>query len=294
MKTLLAILITVCCLSACKEGNKTFSAPVAALGHVDLILDSAAFYAVMQDSFLTKDFAVFSQDTTMYTKPSYDIYLTGREAFLHISLAKEFWENKAGSGVMIFQTQRPGKADSLQLAWKQFYSDSLYYHTFKGGDFELGEIMPYRKKDSTKPSQPNFTPILTSYSASSYKNWGFNDSVITNGLSMPEFMRSWDSQTQSRLFKKIKALDVQLTKKEFTEMETALNTMGYKKEANTFSHAFNPSIHYVISETSAVPIYTKIEIELASKAPEQTIQLGTTYTIHVKDKLMIIEQTKSN
>jgi hypothetical protein len=292
MKQLLKILLVACCFSACKGQNKAFTAPFSDLGHIDLILDSISFNAILQDSFLRNEFAVLSQATTMYSKPSYDIYLLGQEAFLHISLAKEFWENKAGSGSMIFQTRRPGKSDSLHLAWKQFHNDSLGHHTFKGGDFELGEIYPFRKKDSLKPVEPEFTPFLTSYSAQGYKNWGFNDSVINNGLSMKEFMNSWDKNSQSKLFKKIKALHVQLTKQEFAEMESALYTMGYTKETNGFFHSFNSSVYYTITETNVVPKYTKIEIELAERSEERIIQLGNMYTVHVKDLELVIERKK--
>jgi len=290
MKQLLTILLAVCCLSACKKEMKPFSAPVSDLGHIDLVLDSTAFHAILQDSFLINQFAVVSQDTTMYSKPSFDIYMLGREAFLHLSLDKEYWKNKAGSAVMIFQTRRPEKYDSLLLAWKQFYKDSLNATSYKGGDFNTGEILPYRKKDTLNPAKPNFTPILMSYSIQGYKNWGFSDSVITYGLSMQEFMRSWDSSSQTKLFHKIKSLHVQITKQEFTEMESALYTMGYTKQGSQFIHEFNPSIYYHITETNVVPKYTKIEIELAESTEERTIQLGDTYEIKVKDTLLVIQQ----
>jgi len=277
-------------MQSCSQRQETFSAPESDLGHIDLILDSAAFHAVLQDSFFRKEFSSLFQDTTMYSKPSYDIYLTGQEAFLHISLAKEYWNDKAGSGVMIFQTRKPGMDDYLNKAWKQFYKDSLNYHTFKGGDFELGEIMPYRKRDSSKTVQPNFTPILTSYSAQAYKNWGFNDSVINGGLSMRSFMYSWDTTTKNKLFKKIKSLHVQITNQEFAEMESALETMGYTKEANGFIHAYNPSVYYSITETNVVPKYTKIEIELAEPANERVIQLGNMYNVQVNGKTLVIEK----
>src|SRR5699024_5489435 len=104
-----AIMITLIqFMQSCSQRQATFSAPESDLGHIDLILDSASFHAVLQDSFFRKEFSSLFQDTTMYSKPSYDIYLTGQEAFLHISLAKEYWNNKAGSGVMIFQTRKPG------------------------------------------------------------------------------------------------------------------------------------------------------------------------------------------
>jgi hypothetical protein len=291
MKQIISLLIAACCFSACQEKTKTFPAPESDLGHIDLILDSAAFYAIIKDSFLTNEFAVFSQDTTLYSKPSYDIYLTGREAFLHISLAKEYWADKAGSAVMIFQTRQPGKDDSLRQAWKQFYPDSLDHHTFKGTDFELGEVMPYRRKDSTQPRRPNFTPVLTSYSTQAYKNWGFNDSAITNGIPMSAFMNSWDQQTQSRLFKKIKSVHVQVTQQEFDEMESALFSMGYTKQANEFAHPFNPSVYYSVTQTNEVPKYTRVEIELARPAQERTILLGDAYTVKVKHTEMVIEHS---
>lgn len=277
-------------LISCNEEAKTFSAPVSDLGHVDLVLDSAAFHAILQDSFLVNEFAVVSQDTTMYAKPSYDIYMLGSEAFLHISLAKAYWENKAGSAVMIFQTRRPGKHDSLLLAWKQFYKDSLNATSFKGGDFNTGEVLPYRKKDSLKPAEPNFTPILMSYSIKGYKNWGFSDSIITNGLSMQEFMRSWDSSSQTKLFRKVKSLHVQITKQEFTEMESALRAVGYTHHTDHFMHEHNPKVYYSITETNAVPKYKRIEIELTQSAAERRIELGNMYSIYVKGQAMVIEQ----
>lgn len=290
MKPLFIILLSVIYCTACMEEKKPFSAPISDLAHIDLVLDSLAFHAILQDSFLTKEFAVASQDTTLYSKPSYDIYLLGREAFLHISLASEYWENKEGSGVMIFQTRKSSKGDSLQAAWKQFYSDSLYFHTFQGGDFELEEIMPYRKKDLSKPAEPNFTPILTSYSTQSYKNWGFDDTAISKGVTSQEFMNSWDINSQIKLFKKIKTLDVQLTNQEFAEMESAVYAMGYIKQENRFSHDSNPTINFTITDTNITPKYTRIEIELAKKAPDQIITLGDTYQITVKDSSLIISK----
>lgn len=267
-------------------------APVSDLGHVDLVLDSAAFYAIVSDSFLTKEFSVFFQDTTMYSKPSYDLYLLGSEAFLHISLAKEYWENKAGSGVMIFQTRKPEKHDSLLLAWKHYFKDSLSTKNFEGGDFLTGEVLPYRKKDPSKPAEPNFTPILMSYSVQGFKNWGFSDSIITNGVSMQEFMHSWDTTSQEKLFQKIKALHVQVTKQEFAELESALYAMGYTFHTDHFMHEFNPDVHYTVTEFNVVPKYTRIEIELSEPTAKREIRLGTMYTIHINGKEMIIEQVK--
>lgn len=293
MKKLLAgTFILALCLCSCKEDKSKTIPPTSDLGHIDLILDSAAFYDILKDSFLIKEFAVVTQDTTMYSKPSYDIYMLGSEAFLHISLAKEYWENKAGSGVMIFQTQKPGKGDSLLLSWKQFFKDSLSATSFKGSDFTTSEVLPYRKKDSLKPADPNFTPILMSYSVQAYRNWGFSDSVITHGLSMKEFMRSWDSSSQTKLFRKVKSLHVQITKQEFAEMESALYAMGYSRNEDHFLHELNPKVYYTITENNVVPKYTRIEIELSKSTSEREIRIGNMYQIHINEKDMVIDYAK--
>ena len=291
-KLFLIFLAPMLSIMTCHGDVDKLTAPASDLGHVDLVVDSNAFHSILQDSFLRNEFAVLYQDTTMYSKPSYDIYLLGQEAFLHISLAKEYWDNKAGSGVMIFQSRKPGKDDSLYNAWKQFYPDSLLHKTFKGGDFDLGEILPYRKKDTTRPASPGFTPILTSYSEQAYKNWGFNDSMIVNGVSMKSFMHSWDTTAQQRLFKKIKALHVQVTDQEFKEMKSALETMGYQFANDHFMHTDNPVIYFSIIQNNKAIRYQKIEIELSSVAPERIIHLGNTYTIRIKDSLMNITQMK--
>lgn len=293
MKQCIIILVAIIFCNCSPQNNSSkVVAPVSDLGHVDLVLDSAAFHAVVRDSFLTKEFSVFFQDTTLYSKPSYDLYMLGGEAFLHISLAEEYWENKAGSGVMIFQTRKPEKYDSLLLVWKHYFKDSLSTKNFEGGDFLTGEVLPYRKKDPAKPAEPNFTPILMSYSVQGYKNWGFSDSIITNGVSMQEFMRSWDTTSQEKLFRKIKALHVQVTKQELAEMESALFAMGYSQHKDHFKHEFNPEVYYTVTEFNAVPKYQRIEIELTKPTAEREIRLGTMYSIHVNGKEMIIELIK--
>lgn len=279
-------------LYSCQEKEEKFAISDSDLGHIDFVLDSIAFNAILEDSFLRNEFAVVFQDTTDYSKPSYDIYLLGAEAFLHISLAKDYWENKAGSGVMIFQTRKPVLRDSLLLGWKQFFADSLYTHTFQGGDFELGEIYPYRDKNSPIASLPRFTPILTSYSAQSYQNWGFDSAGIKEGIPMQEFMKSWDLESQSRLFKKLRKLSVQLTELELKEMESALFSMGYSKENTYYFHPSNPTIEYAITTTNQIPKYTRIEIEMNSESPDRVIDLGSTYQISVKGTSLVIEQKK--
>jgi hypothetical protein len=277
---LLSYLLTVAC---CTLEKKSFSAPLSDLGHIDLILDSAAYFSVMNDNFLTNEFAFFFKDTVTYGgKPSYDLYLGGQQNFLHISLAKGYWQDKSGSGVLTFQTRRPDQKDSLYLTWKQYYSDSLFSHMYNGPDFNLGEVMVYEKKDSSKPPDPVFFSNLTSYSSQSYKNWGFGDSDVINGISMSRFMANWDSSVKQKLFKKINALHVQITQDEFKDLSSALKTVGYTEGDGKFIHEFNPPVYYRIGKNNAVPKYTLIDVELSKPVTDTTYSIGTAYQVEIK------------
>lgn len=292
MKNLI-ILLTLIGLSSCKkkevEKEIEIKIPTSEMGHIDLVLDSLAFYDVLQDTFLTEIFSVSSQDTKMYSKPSYDLYLLGQETFFHLSLAKEFWENMEGSGVIVFQSLNPGVGDSLLQAWQTHYADSLYFHTYEGSDFQFQEVMPNRKKNSESSKQANFTPILTSYTKESYLNWGFSEDELKQGVSMRQFMKSWDTTTMSKPFKKIKALAVQVLPQELVELESALMTLGYSKGTESFTHSIHPEIHYSIFEATPFTRYTKIEIELDDPNLSYETQLGNSYLVKVEDGLLVLE-----
>lgn len=291
MKNLI-ILLTLIALSSCQkevEAEVEIKIPTSEMGHIDLVLDSLAFHDVLQDTFLTEIFSVSSQDTTMYSKPSYDLYLLGQETFLHFSLAKEFWDKMEGSGVLVFQSINPGMGDSLLQAWQTHHADSLYFHTYKGSDFQLEEIMPNRKINPEESKQANFTPILTSYTKESYLNWGFTEDELKQGVSMRQFMKSWDTTTVNKPFKKINALAVQVLPQELVELESALITLGYTKGTESFTHQIHPEIYYSIFESSPFTRYTKIEIELDDPNLTYETQLGISYLVKVEAGLMTIE-----
>lgn len=193
MKKIISIIALACFVFySCKEETKNLPGPASDLGHIDLILDSATWEAVRNDSFMKNEFAVINNDTGSYGgKPSYDLYLLGQLNFLHISQANGFWAGQRGGGVLIFQTQKPGMIDSVLLTWKQYFSDSLDLHTYKGSDFTLYEAMAWYKIDSTRPKEPVMFASLTSYSKDAYKNWGITDSIINAGLAMKQFMADW-------------------------------------------------------------------------------------------------------
>ena len=290
MKNKMRVLFGVVILFAfsCETKQIYLKAPISDLGHIDLVLDSIDYYSVITDTFLTGEFALYFRDTVIYGgKPSYDIYLAGQENFFHISLAKGYWQDKAGSGVIVFQTRKPEMKDSLLITWKQYYTDSLTSHVFNGDGFDLGEIMIYRPKGQASEKQTVFFSNLTSYSQQTLKNRGMNDSSIANGISMREFMKDWDTTIPSKLFKKITQLNVQVTQDEFKDLESALKTVGYTQTGDSFTHKSNPKVFFEIVSESKSPKYKRIEIELSRPTSEKNFSIGNAYNVTIKGTKMI-------
>lgn len=283
MKYLLPVLFTMIMFCACNDTKKDTQStgPVSDLCHIDLIVDTATWLVIKNDSFFQKEFAILESDTAYYGgNPSYDLYALGQLNFLHISQAKGFWENQKGSGVLIFQTQKPGMKDSIFTSWKQFYKDSLYVHTYKGPDFTLEEVMPWYKSDTTKPKEPSIFPNLTSYSADAYKNWGITDSMVNAGLSMKQFMASWGGkELESRLFDAITELHMTINQKEFVEMRSALLAAGYTENNKIFTHSFNPAVYITVSEEKGKPKYSKVKFRLTRSVEEKQIIFGPSMTL---------------
>lgn len=290
MKYKLVLFVVLTILNTgCDTRQSILKAPTSDLGHIDLILDSIGYYSIVNDTFLTQSLALFFQDTVIYgSKPSYDLYLAGQENFLHISLTKGYWKGKSGSGVLVFQTRKPDMKDSLLIAWKQYYSDSLTSHVFNGPDFDLGEVMTYQPEVQDSIPQASFFSNLTSYSKRSLQNWGFNDSAIVNGISMREFMIDWDSTTQRKLFNRIVRLHMQLTESEFTDLESALRTVGYAQKGRHFTHHSNPDISVDILSEVRLPKFKEIELELSQPTSERTFAIGRSYEAKVKGTKMIL------
>lgn len=277
---------------ACKEAKPKVNSPAFDPGHIGFVLDSSAYFDLLNDSFLTQEFAQLFVDTSHHPEPLIEMYLTGREAFLNVGLAKEFWQGKAGKGIMMFQTRKPGEIENLVRNWKQLYTDSLNSYVHEGNGFKIAEVTPYISKNDSTFKQPNLSLLLASYTIPTYKNWGFSDSAISNGVAMKDFMNSWDNRTQMKLFKKFKSFHIQVTADELQQIESGLIAVGYTKSENVFTHRGNPPVHFTVTTKNEIPKYTKIEIELAEPTTQRIIQLGNMYTISVKDKEMIIEQTK--
>jgi hypothetical protein len=269
-----ATLIILLSLFGCTEqASKSIHAPISDLGHIDVILDSATWYAIKNDSFIQNEFGVLNVDTAYYGgKPSYDLYVLGHLNFLHLSLAKAFWDNQQGGGVLVFQTQKPGQKESLLNSWKQFYRDSLFVHSFKGSDFTLDEVMAWYKHDTTKPKEANIFANLTTYSADAYKNWGITDSIVSAGLAMKQFMGDWGGEPlKTRLFNSISELYMTINQREFKEIKSALLAVGYEENQNRFTHSANPPIYVTINEENQKSKYSKVKFKLNRSVADKEI-----------------------
>lgn len=271
---ILNVLVILLLFFGCTERtSKSFKAPISDLGHIDVIIDSITWNAIKNDSFIKNEFGILSEATEYYEgKPSYDLYILGHLNFLHFSLAKGFWNNQRGGGVLIFQTQKPDQKDPLLNSWKEIYKDSLYVHNFKGTDFTLNEIMAWYKSDTTKLKEANIFANLTTYSEDAYKNWGITDSIVNAGLTMKQFMESWGEEPlKTRLFNSITELHMTINKQEFKEISSALLAVGYTENKNSFNHTANPTIYITINEEHTKSKYTKVKLKLNRSIAEKEI-----------------------
>ncbi|RZK26049.1 MAG: hypothetical protein EOO43_03910 [Flavobacterium sp.] len=273
-------------LTAPAQSSLNEEAPVSDLGHIDVILDSASWYAIKNSPFIQNEFGVLNVDTTYYSgKPSYDLYVLGQLNFLHLSLARGFWNNQKGGAALVFQTQKPGQKESLLHTWKQFYPDSLFLHSFKGNDFVLDEIMAWYKPDSTRLKQPTIFANLTSYSVDAYKNWGISDSIITAGLAMQQFMGDWGGEPlKSRLFHSITALYMTINQQELKEIKSVLRATGYTEANNIFTHSFNPTIYITVNDAKVSSKYSKVKFKLTRSVVKQEIKFGANTALKLDGK----------
>ncbi|MES1217656.1 MAG: DUF5829 family protein [Bacteroidota bacterium] len=281
---ILTTLVVSLSFFACTEqATKSVNGPISDLGHIDVILDSVTWHAIKNDSFIQNEFGVLNVDTAYYGgKASYDLYVLGHLNFLHLSLAKAFWNNQQGGGVLVFQTQKPGQKEALLNSWKQFYKDSLFVHSFKGSDFTLDEIMPWHKRDTTKPEEANIFPNLTTYSVDAYKNWGITDSIVNAGLAMKQFMGDWGGEPlKNRLFNSITELYMTINQQEFKEIRSALLAVGYEENKNSFTHPSNPPIYISISEENSKPKYSKVKFKLNRSVAEKEIFFSPMATLRL-------------
>jgi len=284
VKSILVVCLIVFFCSCNNKAIEVVEGPASDLSHIDVILDSATYEAIKNDPFMQTEFGVLNIDTAYYGgKPSYDLYLLGHLSFLHLSLAKGYWKDQEGSGVVVFQTRRPGVIDSVLNSWKQYYHDSLKIYTFKGHDFVLDEVMAWHKTDSLKPKEPVIFANLTSYSADAYKNWGISDSIVDAWLSLKVFMEGWGGDALvNKLFYSLDELHMAVNSVEFIEIRSALLPIGYTESDGTFTHRYNPTIYITTSEDKTRPKYSKVKFRLNSASLEKEIVFSPHATLKLR------------
>jgi hypothetical protein len=70
---LLTLLVSI---FACKSSpSKPKNAPISDFGHIDVVLDSATWYGIKNDSFIQSEFGVLDQYTTYYGGKPVTIYM---------------------------------------------------------------------------------------------------------------------------------------------------------------------------------------------------------------------------
>ena len=286
----LALLVNAFACTVSKP--KFYDAPVSDLGHIDLVLDSADYFALINNSFIKNEFGLVFQDTVYYGEmPSFDTYIAGKEAFMHVSLSKGYWQGKEGSGIAVFQSRKAGKRDSLYLAWKQFYTDSINIHDYKGSDYTLGEVMAYHPQFKTS-SEPIFFMNLTSYSADSYRNWGFSDEQAIEGITMKDFMAGWGPELASRSFLHFNELYVRVNKNELKELQSALRSLRYEMNGNTFTHVFNPTIIVQLVNHNSGSKYTQIKMLMDKTYNDTTLNISNNIKLELKGNIATMKLQK--
>jgi hypothetical protein len=257
-----AILITM--LYGCSSEKEYV--PQSFLGHVDIVLDTATVRALAADGFIRGEFSMVFYDTIiMVDQRSYDMYIIGTENFLHISEARGFYGTQEGGLNVIMQSKKPDMQDSLIAAWKKFTAFALEINPSKGQGYELFEVLPVI--GWTNIQHPRIIPFLSTYSAESFKTWGYPDSV-SNGLTMKTFMLSMAGPSVDYvLFRKIEELYISATTKEKDLLASALFAGGYEKEQDAYVHPASAKIIINVMENESMRRINKIKIKLNRSVP---------------------------
>ncbi len=246
--------------------------PASDFSHIMLIIDSTAFAAMAKDSFITKQLAFAMQDTMKSSLPVYSLYLWGQENFLHFNPNKGWFTSQLGTAYIIFQSKKPGVGKALEDAWKAKTNDPLISYDFEGPDFTLTEIIFKEHEGLSKSSGNHLIPMLSSYSATSYKNWNLPD---TTESSMKDFINSVDSQQiKNKLFHKIQSTHLVISSKELQLLRSMLLTVGYVEKTSGFYKKEQPDINYTIDERTGRTKVKSISLLLTQPAEKKSISLS--------------------
>lgn len=251
-------------ISGCGPDKPVIPVPTSFLGHVDIILDTTTIRQIAEDEFMMKTFGISNFDTlVMNNQKSYDMFMIGRENFLHFSQAREYYRNQQGGVSLIFQSKKPDMKDSLMNTWKKFTDFALDINVSSGTGFTLYEIMPLYSL--TNATHPRVMPILTTYSTESYRTWGFNDS-IASGVGMKTFLSGYGSSAV--LFDKITEIHLNATSRELEILKSGLFAAGYTEEGTKFELPGSASIFVTINENENLNRFVNMKILLSKDIPE--------------------------
>jgi hypothetical protein len=231
-------------ISGCGSEKEKIPVPVSFLGHVDIILDTTTIRQIAEDEFMMKTFGISNFDTlTLNNQKSYDMFLIGRENFLHFSQAREFYQNQQGGVNLIFQSKKPDMKDSLMNTWKKFTDFALDVNISSGTGFTLYEIMPLYSM--TNVAHPRVMPVLSTYSTESYRTMGFADSLST-GVGMRTFLSGWGSSAV--LFDKITEVHLNATSKELEVLKSGLFAAGYTEDGSEYELPGSATVFVTVNE----------------------------------------------
>jgi len=251
-------------ISGCGSEKEKIPVPTSFLGHVDIILDTTTIRQMAEDEFMMKTFGISSFDTLiMNNQKSYDMFMIGRENFLHFSQAREYYRNQQGGVSLIFQSKKPEMKDSLMNTWKKFTDFALDVNVSSGTGFTLYEIMPLYSL--TNATHPRVMPILTTYSTESYRTWGFTDS-IASGVGMKTFLSGYGSSAV--LFDKIAEVHLNATSKELELLKSGLFAAGYEEEGTKFELPGSATVFAAVNENENLNRLVSIKFVLSKKLSE--------------------------
>lgn len=269
---LLSIFSIITSFGSCSAVRQTTSGeqiPRSDFSHLMPIIDSVAFNIMRKDFFLTNTFA-FAQNDTMMSSV-YSLYLWGKNHFLHFSFDKGYFKNQFGTAYLIFQSSKPGVGNALKPIWQKQTQDSLISYDFRGPDFVLTEVIGARHGAIHKTGTNHLIPMLSSYSAETYKSWGLPDTVESN---MSDFIKTVDKNVNNKLFDRIQSVDLIVTNAELELLRSMLLINGYKQDRRGFSKATEPSINYIVNEQHRQSKVQRIIILLSEETPRRVINLG--------------------
>lgn len=261
---LILCVFAISIISGCGSEKEKIPVPVSFLGHIDIILDTATISQIAEDEFMMKTFGISNFDTLILNnQKSYDMFLVGRENFLHFSQAREFYQNQQGGVSLIFQSKKPEMKDSLMNTWKKFTDFALDVNISSGTGFTLYEIMPLYSM--TNVTHPRVMPVLSTYSTESYRTWGFADSLIT-GVGMRTFLSGYGSSAV--LFDRIAEVHLNATSKEFEVLKSGLFAAGYTEVGSAYELPGSAAVFVTVNENENLNRLVSIKFVLSRNVPE--------------------------